>query len=203
MNDPDKERLDLDRFVSMSDDSLLESFRDGSDDAATALYVRYASRLQSLADKQTSPQMAMRMDTEGVVLSVFRTFFRRAKAGQYEVANGEDLWNLFLVIALNKIRSNAKHHRAAKRDISKTQSLSEASESFASGTEEEALSILRLTISEVLDQLPDNHKDIVVLRIDGFEVADIAEKTGRAKRTVERVIQKFKLSLKTYLEDNE
>ena len=192
-------------YAEMPDEKLLARFREGSEDAATALYFRYASRLQNLADNQSAPRMAVRMDTEGVVQSVFRTFFRRAKSGQYEVADGEDLWNLFLVIALNKIRTTAKHHRAQKRDVEKTQTLADSAGTPNASTdirEEEALNVLKLTINELLEKLPNSNKDIVFLRIDGFEVSEIAEKTGRAKRTVERIIQNFKRRLKEIIDQN-
>ena len=192
-------------YAEMPDEKLLARCREGSEDAATALYFRYASRLQNLADNQSAPRMAVRMDTEGVVQSVFRTFFRRAKSGQYEVADGEDLWNLFLVIALNKIRTTAKHHRAQKRDVEKTQTLADSAGTPNASTdirEEEALNVLKLTINELLEKLPNSNKDIVFLRIDGFEVSEIAEKTGRAKRTVERIIQNFKRRLKEIIDQN-
>ncbi len=200
--DNDENSNASDKSSEQTDRTLLQRFQAGESDAATALYLRYADRLQRLADHQTSPKMAVRVDPEGVVQSVFRTFFRRASSGQYQVAQGEDLWNLFLVIALNKIRSTAKHHRAAKRDVAKTHSLSEFGPSGRDQSlrEEEALNILRLTIEELLHELPENQKQIVFLRIDGYEVAEIAEKTARAKRSVERILQNFRSRLKSMIE---
>ena len=64
-----------------SDGSLLRRFRVGEQDAATRLYLRYANRLHGLASKQTGPELQTRLDPEGIVQSVFRTFFRRAKEG--------------------------------------------------------------------------------------------------------------------------
>ena len=97
-----------------SDRSLLRRFRGGQPDAATELYLRYAERLRALADKQCAPDLAPRLDPDDIVQSVFRTFFRRAAGGQYDVPEGEDLWKLFMVIALHKVRSAAAFLRAAK-----------------------------------------------------------------------------------------
>lgn len=106
-----------------SDGSLVRRFRAGEQDAATELYLRYADRLEKLARSETGRDLGMRLDAEDVVQSVFRTFFRRAAAGQYELPAGEELWRLILVIALNKIRQLGIHHRAAKRDATRTKSV--------------------------------------------------------------------------------
>src|SRR5262245_4158449 len=103
-----------------TDASLLRRYRRGEDDAATELYVRYAERLRALAAAQASPDLRRRVDPDDIVQSVFRTFFRRAAAGQYDVPAGEELWKLFLVIGLNKIRAVAAHHKAACRDVRAT-----------------------------------------------------------------------------------
>ena len=60
-----------------SDHSLVRRFRHGQEDAPTKLYIRYAQRLHALATKQTSNELARRVDPEDIVQSVFRTFFRR------------------------------------------------------------------------------------------------------------------------------
>lgn len=190
-NDESPETASEEPMNELSDSSLLRRFHDGEQDAATALYLRYAKRLQRLADAQTSPEIAVRMDPEGVVQSVFRTFFRRASQGQYEIPRGEDLWKLFLVIALNKIRTRAAHHRADKRDISRTQPLP-ADGLMSGGSDEASFALLRMTIDELLAEMPDTNRKVILWRIEGRDVADIANRTHRSKRSVERILQKFR-----------
>ncbi len=55
-----------------------------------------------------APDLAGRVDADDIVQSVFRTFFRRVAKGDYEVPDGEELWKLFLVIALNKVRTGRR-----------------------------------------------------------------------------------------------
>ena len=104
----------------VSDQSLLRRIQSGHSDASTQLYMRYARRLQALVASKSSPDLARRVDAEDIVQSVFRTFFRRAALGDYSVPEGEQLWKLLLVIALNKVRAVGAHHRAAKRDVRQT-----------------------------------------------------------------------------------
>jgi RNA polymerase sigma-70 factor (ECF subfamily) len=178
----------------VSDRSLIRRLRTGSQDAATQLYLRYANRLRMLSRAKCSPDLAARVDAEDIVQSVFRTFFRRAEKGDYNVPDGEDLWKLFLVIGLNKIQSLGTYHRAAKRDVRVSRG-GESVDYEAEVSDATSLSILQMSIDEVLRELPEAHRDIIQLRIEGHEVAEIAERVGRSKRSVERILQEFRKQL--------
>jgi RNA polymerase sigma-70 factor (ECF subfamily) len=180
-----------------SDRSLLRRYRLGQEDAATQLYVRYAERLRALAAAQCSSALARRVEPDDIVQSVFRTFFRRVMRGGYNVPAGGELWNLFLVIALNKIRSLATFHLAAKRDVRlvKTGDTLDRALDDVAQTDQSALDVLRLIIDEILDSLPAVQRQMIELRIQEYEVAEIAERTSRSKRTVERVLQQFRKRL--------
>ena len=106
--------------IVKSDGSLLRLYRHGDQDAARLLYLRYAGRLRALAHSRTASDLAGRVDDDDIVQSVFGSFFRGVIRGAYDVPAGEELWNLFLVITLNKIRAKGEHHRAAKRDVRQT-----------------------------------------------------------------------------------
>lgn len=182
------------RAAPSSDRSLLRRFERGEQDAATALYLRYAKRLDLLTRAHTGTELAVRLDPEDVVQSVFRTFFRRAAQGHYDIPDGEELWKLFLVIALNKIRGLGQRHRAAKRNVGRTTDLGkvQAVVSDDGSHDEPAYRVLRMTIDELLSELPSTEAEIVSMRIDGHHVKQISETTRRSKRTVERVLQNFR-----------
>lgn len=178
-----------------SDVVLLDRFRSGDEDAALKLYYRYADRLMRLASKNTPAELAPRFDPEDIVQSVFRTFFRRASEGQYEAPDGDELWKLLLVMALNKVRAKGAFHRSEKRDIRKTQGLPESQEQADLHSSQEAKSILYMSVEEMIHKQPASHQAIIRLRIDGLEVQSIAERENRSKRTVERILQSFRLQL--------
>jgi RNA polymerase sigma-70 factor (ECF subfamily) len=189
----------------ISDRSLLRRFRRGQADASTALYLRYAERLRRLAAAQSSPALAQRVDPEDIVQSVFRTFFRRANLGHYTVPDGEEIWKLLLVIALNKIRTTGAYHRAAKRDVRRTSGGAAFDRSLDSepGQDESALNLLRMVVEEILENLPAAHRQMVELRIEGHEVAEIAAAVQRSKRSVERVLQDFRRQLDAEIHDED
>jgi RNA polymerase sigma-70 factor (ECF subfamily) len=186
-----------------SDGSLLRRFRQGEQDAATALYLRYAARLQVLARAQTGRVLSSRFDPEDVVQSVFRTFFRRASEGYYQVPPGDELWQLLLVLALNKVRALAVYHKAGKRDIRQTMGSEQLGQSRAGeqGENEVAFTILRMLLDEVLAELPTVQREMVELRIEGHEISSISQRTARSKRTVERVLQQFRSRLTERIDD--
>ena len=183
--------------AEVSDQALMNRFREGEQHAAEALYTRYARRLQQLASRQSSAELSRRVGPDEIVQSVFRTFFRRVSKGQYDAISGDDLWRLFLVMALNKIRSNANFHQAQKRDIRKTSLAHDdasATESF-NRDDEVAYAVLKMTVDELLEKLDSGHAEIIRLRIHGHSLAEISKTTGRSLRTTERVLQKFRESL--------
>jgi RNA polymerase sigma-70 factor (ECF subfamily) len=187
-----------------SDRSLLRRIQEGESEASTALYLRYAQRLLSVAAAQSSPDVAQRVDPDDIVQSVFRTFFRRAMLGQYSVPEGEELWKLLLVIALNKVRATGAFHRAAKRNVKMTSSgeaFERAVESHAT-QDEEALRLLRMVVDDLLRDLPEAHRRIIELRIEGHEVNDIAKAVQRSKRSVERELQDFRNRLRTLIDED-
>jgi RNA polymerase sigma-70 factor (ECF subfamily) len=188
----------LDDPAPKSDSSLVRRFRCGEQDAATALFCRYATRLHHLAQRNMASDLGTRFDADDVVQSVFRTFFRRVQTGFYDLPDGEELWRLLLVLALNKIRALAVHHRAQKRDVNATigQDPQMLSQHITQNSDELALHSLQLVVAEVLDGLPSVQQRIIMKRIDGCQIEEIATETGRSKRTVERVLQSFRQRLR-------
>jgi RNA polymerase sigma-70 factor (ECF subfamily) len=188
-----------------SDRELLERFRSGEQFAATALYFRYAPRLLALARARCSPGLAHRLDSEDIVQSVFRRFFRRARSGGYEVPVGAELWNLLLVIALNKIRTAEAYHRAGKRDVATTATADGLDESLAAGAACDAGdgAYLSLVVSEAMERLSPPLREIVELRLQGYEVREIAEMTDRSLRTVERLLSQARSQLRDSLGSEE
>jgi RNA polymerase sigma-70 factor, ECF subfamily len=180
-----------------SDHSLLWRSREGDQDAATQLYLRYAKRLSALVESQCSANLARWACVEDLVQSVFGSFFRRICQGYYDVPDGEELWKLLLVIALHKIRGKATYLHAAKRDAHRTINGEEARQrlELQVNVEESQNAYLKLALDEALEQLPSQSRVIAKLRIQGYEVAEVARETGRSRRSVERILQDTRLKL--------
>jgi len=177
--------------ASASDDTLVRWLRAGDETAAGQLYARYVARLRALARAKLSSDLKSRLDSDDIVQSVFRRFFEAAVGDNFAVPAGEDLWNLLLVITLNKVRSEQSFHRAAKRDVRRTFEPGTADFSLEAVAERDdaAVALLRFHVAEALERVPPHYRTVVELRMEGHEVAAIAERVGRSKRTVERILQ--------------
>jgi RNA polymerase sigma-70 factor (ECF subfamily) len=174
------------------DQVLLERFQSGDESAATELYLRYAARVRNLARTRCSARVARCTDPDDIVQSVFRRFFEQAQKGSYQVPEGKDLWQLILVIALNRIRtaeaspSAQKHEAGATEDVDSRRELHTQSPSVASW---------ELAIEEVLELFPGEIRPIVELRLRGYSVDEVAHRSGRSRRTVERALEQARQRL--------
>jgi len=186
-----------------SDRELLQRLRGGDEDAAGLLYHRYARRLLAFARARCTGPVLHSVDAEDVVQSVFRSFFRKAALGMYDVPDHEELWKLLMVIALNKLRDALDYNKAAKRDVrllrggEKLQRLLAQHPDHTRATD----AMFHLVLRESLEELPAKARHIVKLRMEGCEVAEIAARTGRAQRSVERILQAYRRKLKSILEE--
>jgi len=186
---------------SVTDRSLIRRLAAGSESAARSLYVRYVTRLRGLARARLSADVNARVDPEDIVQSVFRRFFHAARRGNYDAPNATDLWDLLLVITLNKIRSEESYQRAAKRDVRRTTRGGADANLLeqVADRDETAATVLQLHVEEALGRLPAGARQVVELRMEEHGVAEIARHTGRSKRTVERILQESRDALKELL----
>jgi RNA polymerase sigma-70 factor (ECF subfamily) len=184
---------------------LLWRSREGDQDAATELYARYATRLSALVQRQCSADLARSAGVEDLVQSVFGSFFRRICQGYYDVPDGDELWKVLLVIALHKIRGKATYLHAAKRDAHRTVDGEEARRrlELEVNAEDSQVAFLRLAVDEILERLPAGNRQMTKLRIEGYEVAEVARETGRSRRSVERILQDTRLRLLELLREED
>jgi RNA polymerase sigma-70 factor (ECF subfamily) len=183
-----------------SDATLLRRYQAGDDEAATDLYLRYAARLRALARQYCTPNFAGRFDADDVIQSVFRAFFQGARQRAYAVPPGGELWGLLMVLALNKVRNLVGHHQATKRAVRHTASVPDLDSHPALAADDSAAAFLRLVVDEQIAALPESNRAVIRLRTEGYEVGEIALRTGRSRRTVERVLQDFRARLTRCME---
>jgi RNA polymerase sigma-70 factor (ECF subfamily) len=180
---------------AVADAALLRRYRSGDDTAATDLYLRYAPRLRALARQYCTPHFAGRFDADDVIQSVFRAFFQGARRRAYDVPPDGELWGLLMVLALNKVRTLVGHHQAIKRAVRRTAPVADLESHPALAADDSAAAFLKMVMDEQMATLPESNRVIIRLRTEGYEVGEIARKTGRSRRTVERVLQDFRARL--------
>jgi RNA polymerase sigma factor (sigma-70 family) len=194
------------RTADMSDvprvSDLLDQWKSGSQAAANELYHRYAQRLCQQVERRIGQHLQGRFEAADVLQSAFRTFFRRAASGAFQIDHTGDLWNLLVTITLNKIRGQVQHHCASKRDprrelrigdqVSPDEVACEPSEAEATALDDE--------LETLLAKLGGTEAEIVRLRLAGQTTVEIASRIGCSRVTVWRKLDRVSYLLRTRLQ---
>ncbi|MGE0607292.1 MAG: RNA polymerase sigma factor [Pirellulales bacterium] len=178
---------------------LVARYRGGDEQAADELFKRYVGRLTALARSRLSQKMSRRIDADDVVQSAYRSFFVHARQGSYSLDDSGDLWRLLVVITLNKLRSQVERHSAGKRAINAEQSFAQDNSLVRLRPEavtrepspDEALAVVE-EVAKLMQGLNPLQCKMVELRLQGYQLEEIAEQVNRSERGVRRLLDKIK-----------
>ena len=97
--------------------ALLQRARQGDPDAIAELVRLYEPEVRRFVRfRMTNPSMRRFLDSLDISQSVFGRFLVDIQNGAFNVTSPEQLRNLLLTMARNKLYDNARYHKAAKRD---------------------------------------------------------------------------------------
>jgi RNA polymerase sigma-70 factor (ECF subfamily) len=183
---------------SPEDGWLLDLWRcAGDEDAARLIVERYVDRLVALARQRLSPRLARRFDPEDVLQSVFRTFFDRAKAGQFHLEGPDDLSKLLTRITIHKTLRQVAFHRAAKRNPDRETAHAEDEpqkllELLDREPSPEEANVFVDLLDDFLSQLQTQDRQIIELRLQGQTNLEIADRLGVSERKVRRLMERIR-----------
>jgi RNA polymerase sigma-70 factor (ECF subfamily) len=156
---------------------------------------RFTQRLLRLARAKLPQRVRQRVDPEDIVQSVYRSFFKRLKQGQFAFEESHDVWRLLAAMTYNKVCNARKFHERQRRDVRREQPLGEsqlpgevADAAALEKPQAEDVQILYDSLQRLLQALPDNYRTIAVLRLEGNSIEQIAQQVKRSRRTVLRVL---------------
>jgi RNA polymerase sigma-70 factor (ECF subfamily) len=182
---------------------LVQRWRDGDQQAATTLWLRYAERLLALARKRLSGKLARHVDPEDVVQSAYRSFFAGARDDRFVLARSGDLWRLLVAITLHKLNHQVKRMTAQKRGAGRAHPFADENDLFRFHAQRLAhepapSDVLALTdeLQQLMREFPPLQRHMVELRLQGYCLGEIADLTQRSERTVRRVLERMKRHLK-------
>jgi tRNA A-37 threonylcarbamoyl transferase component Bud32/DNA-directed RNA polymerase specialized sigma24 family protein len=175
---------------------LLERYRAGDDRAADEIFGRYFHRLTALARSRVAPRLAQRTDPEDIVLSVYRSFFVDARAGRFALGRGGDLWRLLAAITKRKLLRQVRAQNADRRAVDVEIPLKCVDERHLTArahepTPEEALALAD-ELEEILSRLDAFGCRVLELRLQGLQLTEIAQDTGRSERSVRRALAEIR-----------
>lgn len=189
--------------------SMIEGLRAGDQDAVFAFWNHYGPMLERLADRNLAQGLRRRLGPEDVVQSACRTFFRRAQAGEFEIADEDSLWRLLCAIALTKIRQQARFHGQEKRNVQQERHLDSvdlqgrpkvrqvAAEGGSPGEAIEFADQMRALI----ESLEDREREVLELKLQELDNEAIARQLKCAERTVRRRLARIEAVLVKMLDE--
>jgi RNA polymerase sigma factor (sigma-70 family) len=175
----------------------IAAWRAGDPQAARQLVDQYLDRLLALAKRRISQRLASRVDPEDIVQSVFRTFFMRAKDGQFKLKDQDDLCKLLMRITVHKVLKQVEYHTAGKRDANlETEQGNRSTERMHELLAKEPTPEAQVEFIDQLEMLlsmySPKERKILEMRMNGFSERDIAADLNVTDRTVRRLFERIR-----------
>jgi RNA polymerase sigma-70 factor (ECF subfamily) len=176
---------------------LLARWREGDHQAEEELFSRYTTQLVALARSRLSPKLAGRVDAEDVVQSAYRSFF--LAADRFVIQRSGDLWRLLAKITLRKLCRQAGRHTALRRNVSRETPLGATIgctgvplEVLAREPSPDAAIAVVDELEQVMKGLAPLHRQMVELRLQGYQLKEIAAQTDRSERLIRYVLSQVR-----------
>ncbi len=135
--------------------------------------------------------VSSRVDEEDIVQSVFRSFFRRNQGNEFYFDDSLDVRSLLAAMTYRKVINTIKHHHRDRRRTTceQSSSTSDGSSQLADrNPTPEELNILVDYLAWILNHLNPAQREIIQLRLEGYTVAEIADRVQLSQRTVKRAL---------------
>jgi RNA polymerase sigma-70 factor (ECF subfamily) len=192
MSDEDASFVDLVRRVRARDEQ-----------AAAELVRRYEPSIRlAVRVRLTDPALRRLLDSVDICQSVLANFFVRAASGQFELERPQQLVNLLVTMARNKLTNYALHHHAARRDQRRQQAVElEEQQPAAPGPSVSQVLANRELLEAFRSQLTEEERRVADLRGQGHAWPEIAAAVGgnpdvlriHFTRALDRVAQLLRL----------
>jgi RNA polymerase sigma factor (sigma-70 family) len=171
--------------------------RAGDDQAACELWKRFFPRIRGLARKTLGAFPQRASDADDAAQNAFVSFFQQVERGDFgDHLDRQSLWNLLAVITVRKALKQVERERSQKRGGGRIRSETERAAS-ADGREfrlDEALAEMPmqefdLRCEEMLLMLPEQLREIAMLRLMGHTNVEIAGLLQCTERRIQRKLQ--------------
>ena len=178
---------------AQSFDDLMVRLRAGDPEAAARVFERFAHRLIGLARARWAGRSG-KLDPEDVLQSVFRSFFARHAGGQFHFDGWEGLWAMLVLLTVRKCGRQARHLRAACRDLRREAADNDDLdwEGLAREPSPEEAAALSDLLAELLHRSPESEWPILSLSLQGYTQSEISARVGCTERTVRRVLTRMR-----------
>ena len=200
--EPSSENSGLDHSVTR----YIEGLRRGDSVAARKTWERFFERLIRLADRRLKAMPRKAEDEEDVVQKAFADFFLQVQQNRFpRLDDRDDLWQVLCLLVDRRAVDQIKKGNAQKRgggDVRGESVFLERNDSPASPGLAGFPDLLptpefERELSEAFRQRMnrfenDEHRQVALLKMQGFTNDEIARQIGSSTRTVERWLQEMR-----------
>jgi RNA polymerase sigma-70 factor (ECF subfamily) len=183
--------------VTSEFEDVIARFRLGDPGAAGEIFRRFVVRLTALAAAQFEAAHRPQADPEGVVQSVYRSFFARDLKKPFELDGWEGLWSLLAVITIRKC---ARKRRRPAGPVTLDPDWIEAVD--RQPTPSEALALNEL-ISRILHALNPRDRPKAEMILEGYTAVEIADRHACSERNVRRLRDFIRANVERMLSDED
>ena len=183
---------------------FLRRIRRGDSQAAQELVRRYESAIRlAIRTRLTDPAVKRQVDSADICQSVLGSFFVRAAAGQYDLAEPAQLVALLVRMARNKLATQARFHRRQRRDAHLVTGQDDAVERVADvGPAPDQIATARDLLAAVRAGFSPEERELADRRGAGQGWAEIAAAMGgtaagrrmQLKRAIDRLAPRLGLT---------
>jgi RNA polymerase sigma factor (sigma-70 family) len=182
---------------------LIGGLRAGDAVTEREFWARYGEALHRLAEKRLSPPLQARVGPEDVAQSACRTFLRRARAGEFQLADSTALWRILCLLTLTKVREQARFHRRRKRSVDREVRLgAPAGDSSAPvldvidvGIAPDDAAALADQMEALFARLDEQERQVVALKLQDLTNDEVALRLNLSERTVRRTLKRVESKL--------
>lgn len=178
---------------------LIDGLREGDPEAERDFWARYGPALMRIAERNVALPLRRRFDPEDAVQSAYRTFLRRANAGQFTIPDSASLWRLLCAITLTKVREKARFHRRQRRDVAREEHDSSSQPDQgrlprvpADETQPEDAVVFAEEFQRLLEELDDEERQVAQMKLEDYTNREISEHLQCSQRTVERLLRRIR-----------
>ncbi len=182
---------------------FMRRVRAGDAQAAEELVRRHEAAIRlAVRTRLTDPALKRRLDSVDVCQSVLASFFVRAAAGEYDLAEPAQLIALLVRMARNKLAGQARYHTRDRRNARLASGLADAANQAAAEPGPDRVAAGRELLGALHARLTPEERELAERRGAGQEWAEIAAALGgtpdgrrkQLKRAIDRVAPELGLA---------
>lgn len=169
--------------------TMLAEVREGSEAAVWDIIETYEPHIQRVVRRRMSKALRSKFDTADFVQMVWKSFFEHPRQ-IHEFAAPQQLMAFLVRMAMHKVDTeNRRRLDLQKYNVKKEQSLDDDVRVERPGDRPSQIAIAREHWDLMMQKLPNHHREVVRLRLEGLTFSQIAERLGLSERTPRRVLK--------------